>query len=750
MQLLVWVVSLVLAAPAGGATVSGIIRDAESTTVIAGAAVTLSDLDLMVMTDAEGRYRFSLVPPGPHHLEVRCLGYAPRLMHAFVPRSGELEIYLTLKPEPVPLPTIEVRGRIAIRGTELGDSTEFADREISIAAVRNHPLLAEPDGFAALGGGEVGLEPETPNGIHIRGGAADETAYRLDGVPIFNPYHSIGVSSAWNPDVLSRLWLSSSVPALSEPHALSGVIEGATRTPGDRLRTQGSVSTTQARLTLDGPLGAGASYLVSVRTGLQDMLAPPGEPSFIRGGTNDWLAKVEMPALGGVLRGLGYANENDLSATASSETGPEQPLRRNVFEWDGRSYGADWRRAFGTTDLTVRASEATGDAGAAWNMPTGPIVLDATRRDRALELEVTRRAVGTLTAEVTLERKQTTYSIVSDSLAAPALWLDRDLSIATALVRESLPLGRCADADFGASAATAASAWYFGPHGRLRWRPTEGLSLSMSYARTHQFEQSLRNPESIVGNFFPVDIAIGAGVSGVPVASANLGTIAGTYQPWPGVRLGLSAYERASSGLVLVAPRNGEPFSTGAFVVGSARSRGLSADAAVSASRFGLVASYAWQFVRDQHGDSTYVPQHAAVHSLEAGVIVFPDATSSIRLGTTALFGRRATMAPDGLDWVSYNLGNQGAEFGGTPHYGDQPLGGLVLPTYFRVDLGVRKHWHVPFGGREGAIEVFGNATNLLGRRNVLTYARDATNGELIGIELRPSSMLSVGLDWHF
>ena len=39
------------------------------------------------------------------------------------------------------------------------DTAGFHDRRLSMAAVRNHPLLAEPDVLQALGGGEVFLSP---------------------------------------------------------------------------------------------------------------------------------------------------------------------------------------------------------------------------------------------------------------------------------------------------------------------------------------------------------------------------------------------------------------------------------------------------------------------------------------------------------------------------------------------------------------------------------------------------------------
>ena len=69
-------------------------------------------------------------------------------------------------------------------------------------------------------------------------------------------------------------------------------VRGLTRTPGETTSLQGSVSTSQARLTVDGPLARGARYLLSMRSGFPALIAPRGDASYVRGGTSDALAKL--------------------------------------------------------------------------------------------------------------------------------------------------------------------------------------------------------------------------------------------------------------------------------------------------------------------------------------------------------------------------------------------------------------------------------------------------------------------------
>ena len=74
----------------------------------------------------------------------------------------------------------------------------------------------------------------------------------------------------------------------------------------------------------------------------------------------------------------------------------------------------------------------------------------------------------------------------------------------------------------------------------------------------------------------------------------------------------------------------------------------------------------------------------------------------------------------------------------------------LFRSPYFRVDVGIRQHWHIGIGGRHASMAVFGTFTNLFSQQNLLTYARDPTTGERVGIEMRPSGPLVVGVDWTF
>ncbi|HEX6669958.1 MAG TPA: TonB-dependent receptor [Gemmatimonadales bacterium] len=745
----------VVLAQAGPPAVAGTIRDGESGAPLPGAVVTLTDADRTAVTDSEGRYRVSAVLPGPQHLAVKRIGYEPRTVHALVPGQDVLRLDLSLRPLPLRLRPIVVHSGVPIRGLEGIEPSAPLDRSITAASLRNHPMLAEPDGFLALSGGDVWVAPEAPSGLHLRGGAADHTAYQLDGVPVFSPYHAAGTFSAWNPDALERVEVQSVSPTLVPADALAGTVAGLTRAPGTQVRAYGTLSTSHARFTLHGPLGSsGAGFLLSYRTGFPGIIAPERDASYLRGHTGDLLAKVETPALQGRLRLILYNSGNRLDAAAAAETpGPARSPPRNAYEWDGRSVGATWTRALGGgREVRIQAWNARGEAEAEWSGGSaGRRALEADREDQGVLATAERASQGRRTGlGVRVQRSRTAYRVAAAGGTGVGTSLDSRIPLASLFARhqESLPAGLTVAAALTATAA--AGDLHLAPRAELRMRAASILSFSGSYTRAHQFAQSLRNPESVSGGIFPADLFLGIGAPGVPVARSDRVALAADLRPLPGVRFGAQAYVAGFDGLVLVAPRTGEPFATDGFALGRGSSRGVSVELAVSGARYGISASYGLQRVRTTYGDSSYVPGHGTGHLVELGMIVFPTPTASVRLGLTGARGRRGTGLLGAFEWESCNLLDQGCEFAGTPTHDSRHPGGTPLPDYLRLDLGVRKHWHLELGGQDIELGLFGTVTNLFGHRNVLAIATDPATGERSAIEMRPLAPLVVGLDWRF
>jgi hypothetical protein len=561
--------------------------------------------------------------------------------------------------------------------------------------------------------------------------------------------------SAWNPDALERLQVISGTPSLAPPDALAGIMAAATREPGPEIRAQGTLSTTHGRVTLHGPLGgSGTGFLLSVRSGFPGLVAPQGDPSYLRGRTGDVLAKVETPALGGRFRLLGYdsANEIDVAAVAQRPDSATTGLARNGFEWHSRSLGVEWTRSVGAVQLRIHGWNARGEAEAAWRATEGyGLRLESDREDQGLLAAVERSSAGRFTgAGLRVQRSRTFYRVASPERSGIGTSLDARTPVAAVFLQHRRPVASGLVADVALSATGAAGDVFFGSQSLLRWRPVPAVAISGSYLRAHQFSQSLRNSESVVGGIFPADLYLGAGAPGVPVARSDRAVLGAEVLARAGLRVGAQAYLSDFRGLLLVAPRAGTPFSTGGFLTGAGTSRGLSLEATMSGARYGITGSYGWQRVRVANGDSAYAPAYGSSHQFESGVIVFPTPTASVRLGLTGVLGRQGTGVLGAFEWESCNLLDRGCEFGGSPTHDTGRPGATRLPSYLRLDLGLRKHWHLELAGRDVELAMFGTVTNLLGRRNVLAFVTDPLTGGRTEVEMRPLAPLVLGLDWRF
>ncbi|GIX05807.1 MAG: TonB-dependent receptor [Candidatus Poribacteria bacterium] len=110
--------------------------------------------------------------------------------------------------------------------------------------------------------------------FQLRGGEKDEVLLRLDGVPLYQPFHLPdfdGAISAIDPMLVGRaeLHMGGFPPRLGD--RMSGVFDLESRRPAEQRRTLLSLDLLKLQLLQEGPL-AGGGYLFSVRRGYIDWI----------------------------------------------------------------------------------------------------------------------------------------------------------------------------------------------------------------------------------------------------------------------------------------------------------------------------------------------------------------------------------------------------------------------------------------------------------------------------------------------
>ena len=127
--------------------------------------------------------------------------------------------------------------------------------------------------------------------LYIRGGSPIQNKVLLDGMVVYNPFHSIGLFSVFDTDIIRNAEIYTGGFGAEYGGRVSSVMDITTR-DGNKKRIAGKVgaSTFGGKLTLEGPIKRAKSH--------DDMTA-----SFILSAKNSYLEKTSQMLYGGILNG---------------------------------------------------------------------------------------------------------------------------------------------------------------------------------------------------------------------------------------------------------------------------------------------------------------------------------------------------------------------------------------------------------------------------------------------------------------
>ena len=283
---------LVLVPPAlaqgEGQTVRGVVVDRDTRAPLVGATVVVADSEPLIgaATDVEGRFVLRGVPLGRQTLQVRSLGYAPRLLPNVLVQSGQETVLEVALREDV-LTGDEVVVRAAARdGQPLNDMAAVSARSFSVEESRRYAgAVDDPARLAAAFPGVAATATGvSDNALAIRGNAPRGVLWHLEGVEIPTPSHFAGLSVAGGGGQTlfsSQLLADSDVFTGAFPaeygNALSGVFDMRFRTgnPATREHTA-QVGLLGLEFASEGPFqrGAPSTYLVNYRYSTLGLLLP--------------------------------------------------------------------------------------------------------------------------------------------------------------------------------------------------------------------------------------------------------------------------------------------------------------------------------------------------------------------------------------------------------------------------------------------------------------------------------------------
>jgi len=253
-------------------TISGYLEDQASGEKLIAANVYDSFSGAGAVTNTYGFFSLTL-PADSVALSFSYIGYQSQ-EERFV-LSENRTINVSLSPY-VELATVEVT---AERSERIEQRTQMSRMEVPVEQIKRIPaLLGEVDVLKALQllpGVQSGGEGQ--NGLYVRGGSPDQNLVLLDGVPVYNVSHLLGIFSVFNADDIKNVTLTKGGFPARYGGRLSSVLEINMKEGNlQEWHGEGSIGLISSKLTLQGPIQKGkTSFLISGRRTYADLIFRP-------------------------------------------------------------------------------------------------------------------------------------------------------------------------------------------------------------------------------------------------------------------------------------------------------------------------------------------------------------------------------------------------------------------------------------------------------------------------------------------
>ncbi|MEA1872853.1 MAG: TonB-dependent receptor [Bacteroidota bacterium] len=253
------------------ANIKGFVYDKETGDACIFANVFIKNTQLGAATDMNGYFNINKVPAGEHKIVISYVGY-DTLSQQIVIKEGQLfSQNFYLEPSSVILDEALVSAERMERTTQVRTSVT----KVQPVQIKRLPSIgAEPDiaQYLQIVPGVV-FTGDQGGQLYIRGGSPIQNLVLLDGMVVYNPFHSIGLFSVFDSDIIQNTDVYTGGFSAEYGGRISSVMDFTMR-DGNKKRFAGKISASPfgSKLLLEGPFikfkpeKGSASYLVSAKT----------------------------------------------------------------------------------------------------------------------------------------------------------------------------------------------------------------------------------------------------------------------------------------------------------------------------------------------------------------------------------------------------------------------------------------------------------------------------------------------------
>jgi len=268
-----------LSAQSGTCTIRGSVFDAGSGEPILFGSVYLEGTNYGTTTDINGFYSINKIPEGAYTLISTYVGYDTARFEINLNKYDVQTKNILISESATLLGEVEVSAAKKEAKTEVKTGTvTITPKQINkIPAIGGTPDLAQY--LQVLPG--ITFTGDQGGQLYIRGGSPIQTKVLLDGITVYNPFHSIGLFSVFETEILKNVDVMTGGFSAEHGGRISAVVDVQTR-DGNKKEYRGSVGTGpfMTKAVLEGPIvklkedGSGGSFIIAAKNSYLDRTAP--------------------------------------------------------------------------------------------------------------------------------------------------------------------------------------------------------------------------------------------------------------------------------------------------------------------------------------------------------------------------------------------------------------------------------------------------------------------------------------------
>lgn len=318
----------------------GFLTDSTSGEALAFGNVFIRDINIGASTDERGLYLINKIPVNKtYDVTYSYVGYKTKIVSVFIKNSNIVDLNVALTPLNIELQTIE---KIGEKGVEK-NATDISVEKIPIKQLEILPSDVEPDIFKYVQNSPgVSTTGDVSAKFYVRGGNSDQNLFLLNGVPLYTPYHSLGMFSAIDPAMINSAEFLKGAFDAEYGGRLSSVMNIISK-DGNKKRfgLTAGVSSLTAKGLLEGPIPNGSFLIAGRKSHSTDILN-----KFLRNGS----VPIDFYDLSYKLNYsskeiFNNAKFSVFGYSSSDVVDYKDPLREK-FDWKNNLFGFEWLQVY--------------------------------------------------------------------------------------------------------------------------------------------------------------------------------------------------------------------------------------------------------------------------------------------------------------------------------------------------------------------------------------------------------------------